>query len=179
MGSESLDPGWERHRILALFSSLYRTRRRSSRERTAYRVVMDLCSHMFGSNLTVYMDNYYTSPELLRDLHLRGIMACGTVRSNHKRLTQGFTASQSSSEQAWIQSCTERPAYVLCVAGHEAGLCSFQLPWSSACWICDKENRCWQKSSTSSTPSCRLSAEHERRRPLWPDDRLLSAASSV
>lgn len=66
----------------------------------SYRVVMDLCSHMFGSNLTVYMDNYYTSPELLRDLHLRGIMACGTVRSNHKRLTQGFTASQSSSEQA-------------------------------------------------------------------------------
>ena len=52
----------------------------------SYRVVMDLCQHMFGSNLNVYMDNFYTSPELLRALYIRGIMACGTVRSNRKGL---------------------------------------------------------------------------------------------
>ena len=32
----------------------------------------------------VYMDNYYTSPELLEELYFRETYACGTVRNNRK-----------------------------------------------------------------------------------------------
>ncbi|XP_061188012.1 piggyBac transposable element-derived protein 4-like [Saccostrea echinata] len=60
----------------------------------AYRVVMDLCRPMFGSNLCVYMDNFYTSADLLRDLHIRGIYACGTVRSNWKSLPKDLLPKQ-------------------------------------------------------------------------------------
>ncbi|XP_062583974.1 piggyBac transposable element-derived protein 4-like [Saccostrea cucullata] len=59
-----------------------------------HRVVMDLCHHYFGSNLCVYMDNFYTSPELLNDLHIRGIMACGTVRVNRKGLPKHLLPSK-------------------------------------------------------------------------------------
>ena len=51
-----------------------------------HRVVMDLCSHMFGKNLRLYFDNFYTSVDLLKDLHTRGISGCGTVRTNRKGL---------------------------------------------------------------------------------------------
>ena len=52
----------------------------------SHRVVMDLCRNYFGSNIRVYMDNFYTSPDLLMDLHVRGVMACGTVRANRRGL---------------------------------------------------------------------------------------------
>ncbi|XP_062610944.1 piggyBac transposable element-derived protein 4-like [Saccostrea cucullata] len=44
--------------------------------------------------MTVYMDNYYTSPDLLRDLHIRGIMACGTVRADRKGLPKELLAAK-------------------------------------------------------------------------------------
>ena len=56
----------------------------------SYRVVMDLMRPMFGSGLQVYMDNYYTSVDLLVDLLARGINACGTIRSNRKGLPEQF-----------------------------------------------------------------------------------------
>ena len=52
----------------------------------AYRVCMDLLVPVRGTNLSVYMDNLYTSVTLLNDLRVRGILACGTVRANRKGL---------------------------------------------------------------------------------------------
>ena len=52
----------------------------------AYRVCMDLLVPVLGTNLSVYMDNLYTSVALLNDLRVRWILACGTVRSNRKGL---------------------------------------------------------------------------------------------
>ncbi|XP_061186542.1 piggyBac transposable element-derived protein 4-like [Saccostrea echinata] len=60
----------------------------------AHTVVMDLCHHYFGSNLCVYMDNFYTSPELLKNLHSQGIMACGAVRVNQKGLPKDLLPSK-------------------------------------------------------------------------------------
>jgi hypothetical protein len=36
----------------------------------SYRIVMNLCCPMFGTNLSVYMDNLYTGPHLLKDLYI-------------------------------------------------------------------------------------------------------------
>jgi hypothetical protein len=47
---------------------------------------------MFGKNLQLYFDNFYTSVELLKDLHTRGVLACGTVRTNRKGLPKQLLA---------------------------------------------------------------------------------------
>jgi hypothetical protein len=60
----------------------------------SHRVVMDLCSPMFGTNLSVYMDNFYTGTDLFKDLHIRGILACGTVRANRKGLPKDLLPKQ-------------------------------------------------------------------------------------
>ena len=52
----------------------------------AHCVCMDLLVPVLGTNLSVYMDNLYTSVGLLNDLRVRGVLACGTVRSNRKGL---------------------------------------------------------------------------------------------
>lgn len=52
----------------------------------AHRVVMDLAKPYYGSHLSMYMDNFYTGVELLEELRLKGLDACGTIRSNRKGL---------------------------------------------------------------------------------------------
>jgi hypothetical protein len=59
---------------------IYTGKEYSQEKGLLYRVVMDLCSNMLGKNLRVYFDNFYTSAELLKDLHTRGVLACGTVQ---------------------------------------------------------------------------------------------------
>lgn len=51
-----------------------------------HRVVTDLVGHLQNTNVHVFMDNFYTSMPLLQELLMRGIYACGTVRSNRKGL---------------------------------------------------------------------------------------------
>ena len=45
---------------------------------------------LLHSGRHVYLDNYYTSPELFKELHLLGTGACGTVRMNRKNLPAGL-----------------------------------------------------------------------------------------
>lgn len=45
---------------------------------------MDLAQHLFGTHCCICFDNFYTSTELLLDLQLRGVNACGTIRLNQK-----------------------------------------------------------------------------------------------
>ena len=51
-----------------------------------HRVVMDLTQHLHGSNIQLYMDNFYTGVPLLSALRARFILACGTIRPNRKGL---------------------------------------------------------------------------------------------
>ena len=50
----------------------------------AYRVVMEMMEELLDEGRVVYVDNFYTSPTLFRDLYARGMYASGTVRSNRK-----------------------------------------------------------------------------------------------
>lgn len=55
-------------------------------EDLAHRVVMDLVQPILFTGASIYMDNFYTSVHLLRDLHSRGLNASGTIHSNRKGL---------------------------------------------------------------------------------------------
>ena len=55
-------------------------------KRLSHRVVTDLMKNMQDQNICVYMDNFYTGIELLKELKIRGIYACGIVRANRKGL---------------------------------------------------------------------------------------------
>ena len=76
----------------------------------AHRIVMDLAKPYFGSNLTIYMDNFYTGVPLMVDLKNRGVQACGTVRANRKGLPKskdltkqaGMNRHQYKVDGAWM-----------------------------------------------------------------------------
>ena len=48
------------------------------------KVVKDLTSHIKGKGHHCYMDNFFTSPQLLVDLHKDCIYGCGTIKMNRK-----------------------------------------------------------------------------------------------
>ena len=49
-----------------------------------YRVVMKLIEQYQGKGHCVFIDNYYTSPQLLLDLLARSTYCAGTVKTNRK-----------------------------------------------------------------------------------------------
>lgn len=49
-----------------------------------YEVVMKLLAPCLNKGYTVYMDNFYASPKLFKDLLSAGTYACGTLRTNRK-----------------------------------------------------------------------------------------------
>ena len=59
----------------------------------------------------VYMDNYYTSPELLEELYFREKYACGTVRNNRK----GMPITMNSMNVNPLESTSMRNAPCLCL----------------------------------------------------------------
>ena len=50
-------------------------------------VVMRLVDPMKERGHRVYLDNYYTSPQLFADLQRNGFRACGTMRLNRRGTT--------------------------------------------------------------------------------------------
>lgn len=45
-----------------------------------------MLSPYLNQGYKIYMDNYYTSPQLLKDLYQKGTYGTGTVASNRKGL---------------------------------------------------------------------------------------------
>ena len=50
--------------------------------------------NLLGKGHHVYMDNYYTSPELFSELHYKETFACGTCRSNQKNMPKSVTKAK-------------------------------------------------------------------------------------
>ena len=76
----------------------------------------------------IYMDNYYTSPELLQELYLRSTYAAGTCRSNRKglpravvdaKLKPGEICYRRADELLAIKWCDKRAVLILSTI-HEA-----------------------------------------------------------
>ena len=46
---------------------------------------MCMVNDLLESGRIVYVDNFYTSPQLFEDLYHQGMYACGTCRTNRKQ----------------------------------------------------------------------------------------------
>ena len=53
-------------------------------------VVMDLMQSLFKQGYHLYIDNFYSSPTLFRDLFVQGCFCTGTVRDNRTGFPKGF-----------------------------------------------------------------------------------------
>lgn len=73
-------------------------------------------SRLLDKGHHVYMDNYYTSPELFEELHGRETFACGTVRGNRKNLPIAVTGPKFKT----VGDCVfRRNRALLCFKWHE------------------------------------------------------------
>ena len=70
---------------------LGRDRQRTAKRLTAtHATVLDLTQKIHGRGHKLYMDNYFTSPDLFDDLATKQIYCCGTVRPKRKGMPQDF-----------------------------------------------------------------------------------------
>jgi hypothetical protein len=58
------------------------------------RVVKDLSSSLENKNHVLYMDNYFSNPELFDQLHQKGIYCCGTVRTNRRGMPEAIRSAK-------------------------------------------------------------------------------------
>ena len=65
-----------------------KTEKPASKHGKTYDLVMDIMQEYFKKGHILYIDNYYTSPKLLMDLHKKGTGATGTARNR-----KGFPAA--------------------------------------------------------------------------------------
>jgi hypothetical protein len=62
---------------------------RADKDVTAtHATVRDLCRRIEGAGHELYMDNFFSSPDLVDKLITKKISCCGTVRPNRKGLPQ-------------------------------------------------------------------------------------------
>ena len=62
----------------------------------AYRVVMDLMEPYQGKGHLLFMDNYYTSFDLVYDLKMKGTFSVGTMRSNRKNFPEALKVDKKT-----------------------------------------------------------------------------------
>ena len=61
----------------------------------AHRVVLDLNhDQLRNKGYHVYMDNFYTSPALFKDMHERGFESCGTIRSSRVGISDDIRSAK-------------------------------------------------------------------------------------
>lgn len=72
------------------------------------RVVLDLCKDLEGKNYSVYFDNFFSSPLLVKELMFKNINGCGTVRANRKNFPKTFTEDKKMKrgDYEWRATCT-------------------------------------------------------------------------
>ncbi|PNF17185.1 hypothetical protein B7P43_G06584 [Cryptotermes secundus] len=74
---------------------LGKDRTRADQEVTAtHATVRDLCKRVEGVGHKLYMDNFFSSPDLFDELMTKKISCCGTVRPNRKGLPQDIRNRQ-------------------------------------------------------------------------------------
>lgn len=93
----------------------------------SYDAVMDLIQPSYlGTGYHIYMDNFYTSPQLFRELAIMKFGACGTYRDNRKGCHNGrANALTRKSERGTVRWIREEPlVHVKWMDTREVSLCS-------------------------------------------------------
>ncbi|XP_055888603.1 piggyBac transposable element-derived protein 3-like isoform X1 [Biomphalaria glabrata] len=81
----------------------------SSRFGLAYDVVMRLSKSIINQGYVIFFDNFYTSYQLLKDLLLKGICACGTILKNRKGFPNAlkdvktFEKNSNRGDMRWVR----------------------------------------------------------------------------
>lgn len=68
----------------------------TGKDGVGHRVVMDLMDRYHGKGHCVYVDNNYTSPQLLLDLLSKGTFCAGTIKTNRKGFPKDLVPDDSS-----------------------------------------------------------------------------------
>lgn len=77
-------------------------------------VVLKLCRNLVGTGVRVFMDNFFSSPYLMRILHDNGLEATGTVRGNRKGMPKSLKADKDMDKgEMTIAQATDRKVSVL------------------------------------------------------------------
>ena len=72
--------------------------------------------NLLGKGHHVYMDNYYSSPDLFFELHNKECFTCGTCRKNRKNLPKAVTTAKLK----WKGDCVfRRDGPLLCLKWQE------------------------------------------------------------
>lgn len=79
----------------------------------SYESVMALVDErILGSRYKLYVDNFYTSPSVFRDLLQKGIWACGTIRSNRFPQTTENNLPRNAPGGSMRWTCDNRLLFV-------------------------------------------------------------------
>jgi len=83
---------------------LGRDRQRTAQHLTAtHATVSQLTEKIQGRGHKLYMDNYFSSPDLFNDLATKQIYCCGTVRPNRKGMPQDFGPKRMTLKRGDLQ----------------------------------------------------------------------------
>jgi hypothetical protein len=88
---------------------LGRDRKRADQDVTGtHATVRDLCRRIGGVGHKLYMDNFFSSPDLFDELKTKDITCCGTVRQNRRGLSDDFRRRQFRLKKGDIRTRVRR-----------------------------------------------------------------------
>jgi hypothetical protein len=71
---------------------------------TIHAVVKSFTSRAEGVGHILYMDNFFSTPHLFDDLHMRAVNHCGIVRQNFKGMPGGFDSSDLEGQAVCVHT---------------------------------------------------------------------------
>jgi len=110
-------------------------------------------SSFLGRGYHLFVDNFYTSPKLFRDLYANGFVACGTFRDSHRNVptakNNALTSQSPRGSFRWIRH--QELLFVKWMDTREFSVCStIHQAFDGGTVtrnVCSKETERWQKKS--------------------------------
>ena len=106
---------WQRATLVVCRYSLYQGKDRKRRQSgVAHCIVPDMMDGFLDQGHELIMDNWYSSPVLMKDLHERKTYAYGTLRSRRKHVPKEIKLTRSTIKKGESQYFTCQPVLIGC-----------------------------------------------------------------